>query len=109
MRAFWWGLFWFWWLIAALAAMALGGCGGGSVIKPDIIETRTVTNTVTIPVPVACIKEEDVPALPELARVDTKNATTDQLAAAIAANSEAFKRYSDAVSKLLDQCTGGLK
>jgi hypothetical protein len=71
-------------------------------------ETRTTTNTVSVPSPVACFNAADLPALPPKTVVNADRATTDQLAAAAAADAEAYELYARAVDRLWAQCAKGL-
>ena len=81
----------------------LMGCTGN--IRPEeIVQTRTVTTEVKVPVPVACVERADVPALPDATAVDIDAAKTDQKAAATAADAEQFERYAKQAAKLLEQC-----
>ena len=77
----------------------------GCVSDPVKPETRIQTNTVLVPTPVPCINAADVPALPAPTPVDVEHATTDQLAAAVAADAERFQAYAVAVSAMLAQCS----
>lgn len=70
-------------------------------------EVRTVTNTVLVPQPVPCFKEEDRPARPKPTPIDIDNATLDQLAAALAADEEANELYGRAVDALFLACSKG--
>ena len=88
---------------AALAVLVLlAGCAS---LAPEVqVETHTVTNVVRVPVPVLCFNPEDLPALPARTPVDVEHATTDQLAAAAAADAEAFEMYARQVARLWAQC-----
>jgi len=88
--------------LALLVPLLLAGCGGGALVVDG--GTRTLTNTVSVPIGVPCYTNETLPEKPAVAKVDDKNATTDQLSAASAANAEVFSAYADAADKLLRQC-----
>ena len=68
---------------------------------------RTTTNTVVVPKSVPCIKQVDLLPVPVRIAVDAEGATTDQLAAAAAADREAFSLYATAVASILAQCSEG--
>lgn len=96
-------------IVAALSWL-LSGCTGG--VRPDeVVQTRTVTTEVKVPVPVACVERADVPVLPGATDIDVPSAKTDQKAAATAADAEQFERYAKQAARLLEQCvkTGGGK
>lgn len=84
-----------------LAVVLLAGCAGFPQVDGGV---TTVTNTVALPVGVACLTPEAIPALPRRARVDPVRATTDQLAAAAAADLEAYEAYAVTADRLLQQC-----
>lgn len=83
---------------------AILGCGGGAAVKTVNVD-RVTTNTVAIPKVVACVKRAELLPVPVRTPVDAEGATTDQLAAAAAADREAFMRYADAVASILAQCS----
>ena len=79
----------------------LGGCIATDPVKPEV---HTITNTVLVPTPVPCFDPADVPVLPTPTPVDAVNATADQLAAAAAADAEAYETYARAVDKMWGAC-----
>jgi hypothetical protein len=81
--------------------VVLPGCVATDPVRPEV---RTVTNTVLVPTPVPCFDPADIPLLPTPTPVDPVNATTDQLAAAAAADAEAYQTYARAVDKMWAQC-----
>lgn len=91
------------------AAVLLTGCAGAPV--EPIVQTRTVTTEVKVPVPVACVDRADVPKLPGATPIDIASAKTDQKAAATAADAEQFERYAKQAAALIEQCvkSGGGK
>lgn len=67
--------------------------------------TSVVTNTVSIPYPVPCLVKKKLPDLPARTPIDPGPATsTEQLAAAYAADVEAFEAYAKAADELLREC-----
>ena len=62
-----------------------------------------MTNKVMVPVPAPCLTAE-IPQPPTATRVNIDKASTDQLAAATAADAEAFEAYAEAAAKLLALC-----
>ncbi len=94
-------------LWVTIVVLMLGGCTSEPV-KP-IIEKETTT--VPVPTPVPCFEADVIPVLPEPTKVDTAHATTDQLAAAAAADAEAYQKYAKAVDKMWAKClkSGGGK
>ena len=91
---------------ALLVAPLLSSCGGDPSVKTVNVE-RTSTTTVAIPKATVCPKPDEMPALPAVV-VAPEGAATDQLAAASAANAEAFARYSMAVSAMFKRCADGV-
>jgi hypothetical protein len=83
----------------------------GCATPETVVQTRTVTTNVSIPVPVACVSREDVPKLPVATPIDVSKASTDQKAGAVSIDAEQFERYAKAVSALIEHCiqTGGSK
>lgn len=71
-------------------------------VKP---ETFTTAQT---PVPIKCIKDEDVPTYPNLTTFDTEKSSPKQVTAANAADLQAFKLYADAARDQLAKCTKGI-
>ena len=96
-------------ILLILLAAGLAGCAG--LAPAPVVQTRTVTTNVDIPVPVACIAREDVPKLPAATLIDIRTAQTDQKAAAVSIDAEQFERYAKAVAALIEHCiqTGGSK
>jgi hypothetical protein len=84
-----------------LVALTLSGCGGMQVVDGG---THTETNTVSIPIGRPCYVRESLPVLPTRSAVDMERATTDQLAAAYAADVEMYEEYAKAADKLLQTC-----
>lgn len=81
-------------------------CASDPGVKTVNVE-RTSTNTVSIPKAVACFKKVDLIPIPTKTVVDSEKATTDQLAAAAAADRESFMRYGQAVAVAMEQCSEG--
>ncbi len=93
---------------ALMAAVVwLTSCGGGQAVKTVNVE-RTTTNTVGIAKATLCPKPEEWPALPPLTAVPD-NSSTDQLAAAAAADRESLARYSRAVDAMFKRCAETVK
>ena len=90
-------------LTACVLLALLAGCA--TVDQPP--EMRTQTVTVKVPVPVPCFTEADRPVLPPPTPIDLEHATTDQMAAALAADQAAQALYSRAVDALFVQCLKG--
>lgn len=88
-------------LIAACALSLLAGCAGNPERPP---EERTKVVEVQVPVAVPCFDEKDRPVPPQPTPIDLEHATTDQLAAALAADLEADELYLRAVEALFIQC-----
>jgi ABC-type Fe3+-hydroxamate transport system substrate-binding protein len=84
--------------LALMLPMMIVSCATTAPIE------RSPTMTASVPVSVACVKPEDIPPLPPRTVV-VEPASTDQLAAAAAADRENYIRYADAVAKLLAQCS----
>jgi hypothetical protein len=79
-----------------------------SVPTKTVNVERTTTSVVSVPMAVACFKKVDLIPVPKrttVANIDT--ATTDQLAAAAAADRENFVRYGEAVAAAMAQCAEG--
>lgn len=92
-------------IVVTVLALLISACAA-----PETrVETRTSTNTVSVPAPVACFDPADLPRLPSKTVVDPAKATTDQLAAAAAADRENFMLYAQTVSELWAQCAKALK
>ena len=87
-----------------VALLLLAACATPDAPPPQV-STRTVE--VRVPVPIPCIAAADIPAAPTPTRVDTERATTDQLAAAAAADLIALDSYRARVQALLAQCAAG--
>lgn len=87
--------------IAAACLILLAACATGPLVDQG---TSVVTNTVAVPYAVPCVLAKDVPVLPKRTPIDVERATTDQLAAAYAADVEQFEEYAKAVSKILAAC-----
>lgn len=85
----------------ALAAIALAACAGDPVRPP---EDRTRVVEVPVPIAVPCFDEKDRPQIPEPTPIDLDNATTDQLAAALARDEELGRQYMREVEALFIQC-----
>lgn len=97
-------------LLAAILILLLFTIYGCATPAP-VVQTRTVTTNVDIPVAVACVARGDLPPLPTATPIDVAKARTDQKAAATAADAEMFERYAKAAAALLEHCvqTGGTK
>lgn len=91
-------------LIITIAIMALFGCA--TVGQPG--PTAQTFNQVDKPVPIACIKPEDVPTYPTLTPL-AAGATHKQVDAANEADLESFRLYAEAARPLLVQCSKGIK
>lgn len=74
-----------------------------ATVEPRV---STVTNTVSIPIPVPCIKAADIPARPKPTPIDLDRATHDQVDAANAADLASLDGFADIVEPLLRQCAG---
>jgi hypothetical protein len=85
----------------ALLSLLLVGCITDPVLPP---ETRTTTVEVKVPVPVPCFEESDRPVAPVPTPIDIDNATTDQMADAIAADNAADELYMRQLEALFIQC-----
>jgi hypothetical protein len=88
-------------LAIACASILLVGCAT-DLPAP---EPRTTVVTVKVPTPVPCLKPEDIPKVPTPTPVDAANATTDQLAAAAAADLMALDLYAKTADPLLQACS----
>ncbi len=84
-------------------AFLLAGCA--TVDQPP--EQRTQTVTVRVPVPVPCFTEADRPVLAAPTPIDLATATTDQMAAALAADQANEALYARAVDALFAHCLKG--
>jgi len=91
---------------AVLAVLALSGCAGMETQQRPP-EVRTITNTVSVPVPVPCFTEAERPILPPLTPIDIDRATVDQMAAALAADEINEALYRSAVDALFLKCMKG--
>ncbi len=91
----------FLWAVVIALAIAISGCGAMSTLPP---ETRTITNIEKVPVAVPCFEEKDRPPAPVPTPVDLDNATTDQMAAAVAADNAADDLYMRQLEALFVQC-----
>ena len=85
----------------AVLALTLVACGGVQVVDGGV---HTETNTVSVPIGRPCFVRETLPQLPTRTPVDQVKATTDQLAAAYAADVEQLEEYAKAADKLLRTC-----
>jgi hypothetical protein len=94
----------FWLLVLGFLVLIVGCATDGPAARGP--EHRVGTNEVSIPKATKCFEPESVPALPGVTRVP-EGATTDQLAAAAAADREALRRYAVQADKLWSQCTKG--
>ena len=92
----------FWLVVIGFIALALTGCGGGQTVRT---EERVQTATVSIPKAVRCPAFDEMPTRPVPTTVDVTKATTDQLAAAMAADAEAFKLYSETIEAIIAKCS----
>ena len=95
-------------IAAALIAMLLTACA--TLDQKPVAQTF---NAVPAPVPIRCIKPEDVPPYPSLTTInlDDKSpnrATHKQVDAANEADLESFRLYAEAARPLLIQCTKGI-
>lgn len=92
-----------------LLVVALAACAPLEPQRPP--EVRTITHTVSVPVPVPCFTEADKPILPALTAIDIDHATVDQLAKALAADEANETLYRNAVDALFILCmkSGGTK
>jgi len=86
---------------AALLALLLAACASDPTLPP---ETRTTTVIQKVPVPVPCFNEADRPAAPVPTPIDIDNATTDQMADAVAADNAADRLYEQQLEALFIQC-----
>lgn len=89
--------------IISTAVWLLVGCAG-TVRPEEVVQTRTVTTNVSVPVPVACVSREDVPPLPRATAIDIPTAQVDMKAAAVAADAEQFERCAKAAAALIEHC-----
>jgi hypothetical protein len=87
--------------LIALLALSLGACAADQA-RPD--EPRTQTVEIKVPVAVPCFDEKDRPIPPQPTPIDLEHATTDQLAAALAADHEADELYMRQIEALFIQC-----
>jgi hypothetical protein len=88
-------------LLVVVALTILSGCVTSGVAVPD---NRTVTNTVLVPIAAPCFDRKSLPQLPAPTPVDPEKATTAQLAAAAAADAEAFQLYARTVAQMWEAC-----
>lgn len=91
----------------ALLALLLAGCAEFPThepIAPPRPIIHTITNRVEVPKPVPCFTEAEQPRPPAPTAIDLATATTDQKAAALAADAEALANYARLVDALLLKC-----
>lgn len=86
---------------ASIAAIAISACAPLEQRPP---EQRTMTVEVKVPVIVPCFTAAERPLPPTPTPIDIDNATTDQLAAAVAADSIADELYRRAIEALIIRC-----
>jgi hypothetical protein len=91
--------------LICIIALALAACAPIEQRPPP--EPRIEYRTVEVDRPVPCFTEAERPVLPPPTVVDIDNATTDQLAAALAADLENERLFSAAVDALFIRCTKG--
>lgn len=84
-------------IICITCMAALAGC---ATVEPRV---STVTNTVSVPTPIACLKASDIPPRPTPTPIAT-GATHDQKDAAQAADLLAYDGYAAITDPLLRQC-----
>jgi hypothetical protein len=87
--------------LLVLAALLLAACASDPE-RPA--ETPVTYRTVYVDKPVPCFTEAERPILPPLTPIDVDNATTDQMAAAVAADLENERLYTAAVDALFLKC-----
>lgn len=95
--------------LIAIITILLYGC---APIEQRPPEQRTQVVEVKVPVPVPCFTEAERPILPPPTPIDIDHATTDQLAAALAADDANEALFAKLVDALFVQClksTGGTK
>lgn len=93
----------------AVLAVAVAAC---APIEQRPTEVRTQVVEVRVPIPTPCFTEAERPILPPPTPIDIDHATTDQLAAALAAddaNEARYVREVDALFLLCTKSTGGTK
>lgn len=90
-----------WRATAAMAAIILSAC---SVLQTAPPEERTRTVEVKIPIITPCFTEDERPVPAPLTPIDIDNATTDQLAAAMAADDANEALFVRAVEALFLRC-----
>ncbi len=92
-----------WSIIAGFVLLLVACGGGGAPVRPGE-PPRLSTTTVAVPKTTKCIKRADMPILPAPTAVDPVGGTTEQLAAAAAADAESYKLYAEAAAAQIAQC-----
>lgn len=72
-------------------------------------EPKVIYRDVPVDRPVPCFTEDERPVLAPLTPIDLDNATTDQMAAALAADLENERLFTAAVDALFIRCTAARK
>lgn len=83
-------------------AVTLAACGALQQAPPP--DAKVIYRDVPVPTPVPCFSEADRPIPPEPTPIDLDNATTDQMADAVAADNIAEARYMVQLEALFIQC-----